>query len=76
MNRLLVSRIKPAGKEVVVVYDMDDRRLLGELSDYAYWMLQRDLAPSTISQEINHLKIFWEYLVANGVLLEDLFNAH
>ncbi|NIP86992.1 MAG: site-specific integrase, partial [Planctomycetales bacterium] len=50
----------------------DLRKLtIRQLSDYAAWLHQQKLAPSSISRHIVSLKIFFRFLQLEGILREN-----
>jgi len=43
-----------------------------DLSDYAAWLHQRDLAPASLARHLVSLKVFFRYLQLEGVLQDNL----
>ncbi len=43
-----------------------------DLSDYAAWLSQQDLAPATLARHLVSLKVFFRYLQLEGVLRQNL----
>ncbi|MDM0082915.1 tyrosine-type recombinase/integrase [Variovorax sp. J31P179] len=64
-SRLLVSEVSlGADRPGFLVYDLQARRLVAEISDYAQVMLaDRFYSSFTVEQGLNHLVEFWQHLL-------------
>jgi hypothetical protein len=71
MSDLLISRV-PLGSDRLgfLVYDLSERRIISEISDYAdVLQFTRQNSLLTVEQGLNHLVEFWRHLVAKNVRL-------
>ncbi|WP_431099025.1 hypothetical protein [Polaromonas aquatica] len=74
MERFKKSVVDCGDSVEVLVYDLTQRCVVKPLSNYSAAMSQAQLVSTTVSNEMDHLRLFWGYLSATNTPVADVNN--
>lgn len=70
MNGTHISSFVLDGEPTVLAYDLVSKRMIPELSDYAVHLVDKGRSYETVTQEVRHLALLWEFLRLRSLTLQ------